>query len=425
MKKLLASKAFRYTLAFLCGGLFIELIHSFGYATTVGSSTASAYKEASATPISFPSAGIIDYQTRVTEAVEDLNNKYMESMQVKSFPPVKKLPTYQRMRILVTGGAGFVGSNLVDLLMWQGHEVVVVDNFFTGRKENVRHWIGHPNFELRHHDVCQPLFMEVDRIYHLASPASPPHYMYNPIKTIKTNTEGTANMLGIARRVKSRILFTSTSEVYGDPKEHPQRETYWGNVNPIGPRACYDEAKRLGETLMYSYQKQCNVDVRVVRIFNTFGPRMHPNDGRVVSNFIIQALQNQTITIYGSGDQTRSFQFVDDLVRGLNAVMEGNVTSPVNLGNPEEFKIVDFARLIIRLTGSSSKLHFLPKSKDDPSRRRPDISKARAELGWKPSVSVKQGLVKTIAYFRDQLEKNGGTLKTVGQAPQKPGFAVH
>lgn len=229
-------------------------------------------------------------------------------------------------------------------------------------------------------------------------------------------------MLGVAKRVKARMLFTSTSEVYGDPKEHPQKETYWGNVNPIGPRACYDEAKRLGETLMYAYQKQTGVEVRVVRIFNTFGPRMHPNDGRVVSNFIIQALQNRTITVYGEGRQTRSFQFVDDLVRGIHAVMEGNVSSPVNIGNPEEFTIVEFARLIIELTGSSSVIRHLPASRDDPTQRKPDITLAKRELRWQPQVSVREGLLRTIEYFREQLALNAGTIDTVGQEPQRPGY---
>lgn len=341
---------------------------------------------------------------------------------VNSFPPVNKLDSDKRLRILVTGGAGFVGSNLVDLLMSEGHDVTVLDNFFTGRKENVARWFNHPNFRLLMHDVVTPLYLEVDRIYHLASPASPPHYMYNPIKTIKTNTEGTMTMLGLAKRVKARMLFTSTSEVYGDPKVHPQRESYWGNVNPIGPRACYDEAKRLGETLMYAYQLQQNVDVRVVRIFNTFGPRMHPNDGRVVSNFIIQALQNRTITIYGSGKQTRSFQYVNDLVRGIRAVMDGNVSSPVNIGNPEEFTIAEFAELIKELTGSSSEIRFLPASKDDPTQRRPDITLARTKLGWEPKTSVREGLIRTIEYFRAQLKLSGGRIDTVGQKPVRPGF---
>jgi len=255
------------------------------------------------------------------------------------YPPIKHLAARDSLRILVTGGAGFVGSHLVDRLMMAGHSVIVVDNMFTGRKRNIQQWMGHPNFQLIVHDVVEPIMMEVDQIYHLACPASPPHYQYNPIKTIKTSTEGTINMLGLAKRVEARMLFTSTSEVYGDPEVHPQKETYWGNVNPIGPRACYDEGKRVGETMMYAYEKQGGLEVRVSRIFNTFGPRMHPNDGRVVSNFIIQALQNKDITIYGNGEQTRSFQFVDDLVDGLIALMASNYSQPVNLGNPDEYTV--------------------------------------------------------------------------------------
>uniref|UniRef100_A0A0C9PWY3 UDP-glucuronic acid decarboxylase 1 n=1 Tax=Fopius arisanus TaxID=64838 RepID=A0A0C9PWY3_9HYME len=257
----------------------------------------------------------------------------------KNFPTVKFLNYKNRKRILVTGGAGFVGSHLVDRLMLEGHEVIVADNFFTGRKRNVEHWDGHENFELVHHDIVRPLYLEVDEIYHLASPASPPHYMLNPVKTLKTNTIGTINMLGLAKRVGARVLIASTSEVYGDPMEHPQSETYWGHVNPIGPRACYDEGKRVAETLSYSYMRQEGVDVRVARIFNTFGPRMHMNDGRVVSNFILQALQNDSITIYGNGKQTRSFQYVSDLVDGLVALMSSNYTQPINLGNPVEHTI--------------------------------------------------------------------------------------
>eukprot|EP01038_Epipyxis_sp_PR26KG_P013010 gene13010-17442_t len=253
------------------------------------------------------------------------------------YPPVKIIPDTQRLRILVTGGSGFVGSHLVDRLMMAGHQVTVVDNMFTGRKKNVAQWLGHPNFQLIIHDVVEPIMLEVDQIYHLACPASPPHYQYNPIKTIKTSTEGTLNMLGLAKRVKARMLLTSTSEVYGDPEVHPQKESYWGHVNPIGPRACYDEGKRVAETMMYAYESQGGMEVRVARIFNTFGPRMHPNDGRVVSNFIIQALQGKDITIYGNGKQTRSFQFVDDLVEGLIRLMNGNYSLPVNLGNPDEY----------------------------------------------------------------------------------------
>ncbi|KAF6017262.1 hypothetical protein EB796_024423 [Bugula neritina] len=273
-----------------------------------------------------------------------------------AYPHVKKRNYSERKRILVTGGAGFVGSHLVDALMADGHEVTVVDNFFTGRKQNVVHWIGHPNFELMNHDIVNPIFIEVDEIYHLASPASPPNYMYNPIKTIKTNTLGTINMLGLAKRVKAKMLLASTSEVYGDPEQHPQTENYWGNVNPIGPRACYDEAKRVAESMCYAYKKQEALEVRVARIFNTFGPRMYMNDGRVVSNFILQCLQNKSVTIYGDGQQTRSFQYVTDLVEGLIQLMNSNYSLPVNLGNPEEHSIEEFATIIKKLSGSSSKI---------------------------------------------------------------------
>lgn len=293
------------------------------------------------------------------------------------FMEVKKLPTKDQKRILVTGGAGFVGSHLVDRLMKDGHLVTVIDNFFTGRKKNVMHWIGHPNFMIIDHDVVEPFMIEVDQIYNLACPASPPHYQYNPIKTIKTSVMGTLNMLGLAKRVKARILLTSTSEVYGDPKVHPQVETYWGNVNPIGPRACYDEGKRVAETMMYSYEAQEDVEIRVARIFNTFGPRMHPNDGRVVSNFIIQALRGQDITIYGNGAQTRSFQYVSDLVNGLVALMNSDYSKPVNIGNPDEYSIKDFALLIKELTNSQSDIVHLPAGRDDPSKRKPDISLAK------------------------------------------------
>jgi len=310
-----------------------------------------------------------------------------------------------RKRILITGGAGFVGSHLTDRLMLAGHEVIVADNMFTGRKRNVEHWIGHPNFDLINHDIVNPLYIEVDEIYHLASPASPPHYMYNPVKTIKTNTVGAVNALGLAKRVNAKILIASTSEVYGDPEVHPQSETYWGHVNPIGPRACYDEGKRVAETLAYAYAKQSKVQVRVARIFNTYGPRMHMNDGRVVSNFILQALQEEPITIYGDGKQTRSFQYVSDLVDGLIKLMNSNYTGPVNLGNPTEHKIEEFATLIKEEIGSDSTIEHKEAVEDDPRRRRPDISLAKKVLDWEPRVSLKQGLAKTIDYFRKELSR--------------------
>lgn len=336
----------------------------------------------------------------------------------KNFPPIMNLPDTRKMRIVVTGGSGFVGSHLVDKLMMEGHSVTVIDNMFTGRKKNIAQWQGHPNFQLMIHDVIEPIFLEVDQIYHLACPASPPHYQYNPIKTIKTSTEGTLNMLGLAKRVKARMLLTSTSEVYGDPEIHPQKETYWGHVNPIGPRACYDEGKRVAETMMYAYETQSKVNVRVARIFNTFGPRMHPNDGRVVSNFIIQALQGKDITIYGEGLQTRSFQFVDDLVEGLIRLMNSNYSQPVNIGNPEEYTVKDFASLIKEITGSNSTVKFLSSTKDDPKQRKPDIGVAIEELGWSPKVSVRAGLGKTIAYFRDELIRTGEIIPTGPSAAQ-------
>lgn len=329
------------------------------------------------------------------------------------------LSDQRRKKILVTGGAGFVGSHLVDKLMMQGHEVTVVDNFFTGQKKNVAHWMHHPNFSLVTHDVTEPLMAEVDQIYHLACPASPPHYQFNPVKTIKTSTMGTLNMLGLAKRVKARILLTSTSEIYGDPQVHPQAESYWGNVNPIGPRSCYDEGKRVAETMMYSYKEQSHVEVRVARIFNTFGPRMHPNDGRVVSNFIIQALQEKPLTIYGEGEQTRSFQYVSDLVDGLHALMNGDYDGPVNLGNPDEFSMKQFASHVKELTKSKSEIRFLEKTQDDPSKRKPDISTAKKQLGWLPRVTVDEGLKETIKYFQHVLDQAGEIIPT-GPGASKP-----
>jgi len=327
----------------------------------------------------------------------------------------------KKRRILVTGGAGFVGSHLVDKLMSEGHDVIALDNFYTGSENNIAHWLSHPNFRLIVHDVTEPIQLEVDEIYHLACPASPPHYQYNPIKTIKTSTMGTMNMLGLAKRVGARILFSSTSEIYGDPLIHPQPESYWGNVNPIGPRACYDEGKRVAETMMYAYAQKENVDVRVARIFNTFGPRMHPNDGRVVSNFIIQALQNKNITIYGDGTQSRSFQYVSDLINGLTMLMDQTTyTQPVNLGNPDEYTIQNFAQYIQRLVPKSkSDIVYYPKSQDDPSQRQPDITTAFTQLGWKPIVEVEQGLKETIAYFRNVLNTQGEIIPT-GPGASKP-----
>merc|ERR1719312_877530 len=352
----------------------------------------------------------------LTAKLSELESRLPGNGAANQFPEVKFRDFSTRKRILVTGGAGFVGSHLVDRLMMEGHEVTVVDNYFTGRKRNVEQWLGHPNFELLHHDIVNPLLLEVDEIYHLASPASPPHYMYNPVKTIKTNTVGTVNMLGLARRTRARILIASTSEVYGDPEVHPQPESYWGHVNPIGPRACYDEGKRVAETLAYAYNKQSGVDVRVARIFNTHGPRMHANDGRVVSNFVIQALENKPITIYGSGEQTRSFQYVSDLVQGLVTLMASDYTFPVNIGNPEERSIKTFASLIRDMVGSGSEIVHKPEVEDDPQRRRPDISTAKKQLGWQPKVPLEKGLAKTIEYFRKELSRTDNSEKHNGDA---------
>ena len=305
-------------------------------------------------------------------------------------------------RILVTGGAGFIGSHLCEELIKRGNDVICLDNFFTGSKDSIRHLLGNNHFELVRHDITKEYFIEVDEIYNLACPASPPHYQYNPIKTAKTSVLGIINMLGLAKRCKARILQASTSEVYGDPNVHPQKETYWGNVNPIGIRSCYDEGKRMAETLMFDYHRQNNVDIRVIRIFNTYGPNMNKNDGRVVSNFIVQALQNKDITIYGDGSQTRSFCYVSDLINGMIKMMENEIgfIGPVNLGNPVETSILDFAKFIIELTGSKSKIVFLPLPLDDPTQRKPDISLAKEKLNWEPSVDVKDGLLKTIEYFK-------------------------
>jgi len=307
-------------------------------------------------------------------------------------------------RILVTGGAGFIGSHLCERLIGLGHEVVCLDNFFTGTRENVGPLLAHPNFELYRHDVQQPLTMEVDQIYHLACPASPVHYQRNPVRTIRTAVEGTLHLLDVARESGARMMIASTSEVYGDPAVHPQREDYWGNVNPIGPRACYDEGKRCAEALAVSYASQFGTQVRIARIFNTYGPRLHSADGRVVSNFIVQALRNEPITIYGDGKQTRSFCFVSDLVEGFLKLMASeHGVDPVNLGNPHECTMIELAEAVVSLTGSQSQIEHRPLPQDDPTRRRPDITRAQTLLGWTPSVSLEQGLEATIAYFRGRL----------------------
>ncbi|MFA6293571.1 MAG: UDP-glucuronic acid decarboxylase family protein [Victivallales bacterium] len=309
--------------------------------------------------------------------------------------------------ILVTGGGGFLGSHLCERLLAGGHDVICVDNFFTGSKENIRHLLNHSGFELVRHDITWPLYLEVDAIYNMACPASPVHYQHDPVQTTKTSVLGAINLLGMAKRLKIPILQASTSEVYGDPAMHPQREEYWGNVNPIGTRSCYDEGKRCAETLFFDYNRQLGLSIKVVRIFNTYGPRMQINDGRVVSNFIVQALKNEDITIYGDGSQTRSFCFVSDLIDGLVKMMQTGpeVTGPVNLGNPGEFTMIELAEKVIKMTGSRSKLVFKPLPKDDPVRRKPDISKAEKILGWHPSVPLDEGLKKTIEYFSSILGK--------------------
>lgn len=306
-------------------------------------------------------------------------------------------------RILITGGAGFLGSHLCDRLADEGHEVLCLDNFFTGGKRNITHLLGRANFELIRHDLVQPIFLEVDEIYNLACPASPIHYQYNPVKTVKTNVMGAINMLGLAKRVKAKILQASTSEIYGNPAVHPQKEDYWGNVNTIGPRSCYDEGKRCVETLFFDYHRQNGVNIRVVRIFNTYGLRMHPEDGRVISNFIVQALTNQDITVYGDGSQTRSFCYVDDMTKGLIRMMNGpdDLIGPINLGNPDECSILQVAEMIIRMTGSRSKIIFKPLPQDDPIRRCPDITLAKKRLNWEPTIELEEGIRRTIEYFQD------------------------
>jgi len=307
-----------------------------------------------------------------------------------------------RKKILVTGGAGFLGSHLCERLLAEGNEVVCLDNYFTGQKQNVVHLLSNPFFELIRHDVTMPFYIEVDEIYNLACPASPIHYQFNAIKTVKTSVMGAINMLGLAKRIKARILQASTSEVYGDPEVHPQIESYWGHVNPIGIRSCYDEGKRIAETLFVNYHQQNNVRIKIMRIFNTYGPRMHPNDGRVVSNFIVQALQGKDITIYGNGSQSRSFCYVDDLIEGMIRLMNSKeaFTGPVNIGNPNEFTILELAEKVIRLTGSRSKIVYQPLPSDDPTQRQPDITLARKELGWEPHIMLEEGLLKTIAFFK-------------------------
>ncbi len=310
-----------------------------------------------------------------------------------------------RKRILVTGGAGFLGSHLCERLINDGHDVICLDNYFTGTRDNILHLLDQPHFELMRHDITFPLYLEVDEIYNLACPASPVHYQFDPVQTTKTTVHGAINMLGLAKRTKSKIFQASTSEVYGDPEVHPQPESYRGSVNPIGPRSCYDEGKRCAETLFFDYKRQHNLNIRVARIFNTYGPRMHPNDGRVVSNFIVQALKGEPITIYGDGEQTRSFCYVDDLIEGFIRLMAApdDVTGPMNLGNPGEFTIRELAEAVIRLTGSSSELATRPLPEDDPMQRQPDITLARTTIGWEPTIQLEEGLGKTIRYFESEL----------------------
>lgn len=313
--------------------------------------------------------------------------------------------TIAKGRALVTGGSGFIGSHLCERLLSDGYDVLCVDNYYSSTKDNIAHLLSNPRFEVIRHDVTFPLYVEVDEIYHLACPASPIHYQRDPVQTTKTAVHGSINMLGLAKRTGAKILITSTSEVYGDPQVHPQTEEYWGNVNPIGPRACYDEGKRAAETLFFDYRRQHDLPIKVVRLFNTYGPRMHPHDGRVVSNFVVSALSGKPLTIYGEGQQTRSFQYIDDLIRGLVAMMatDHEVTGPINLGNPGEFTIAELAAMVLDQTGSSSTLEYLPLPQDDPVRRQPDITRAKATLGWEPTIPLAEGLARTIEYFRTSL----------------------
>ncbi len=322
-----------------------------------------------------------------------------------------------QQRILVTGGSGFLGSHLCERLLSQGAEVLCLDNFFTGARRNIEHLLKHKRFELIRHDVTFPIYLEIDQIYNLACPASPIHYQHDPVQTTKTSVHGAINMLGLAKRVKAKILQASTSEVYGDPDVHPQTEEYWGHVNPIGPRSCYDEGKRCAETLFFDYWRQHKLRIKVARIFNTYGPRMHPNDGRVVSNFIVQALLGRDITIYGEGSQTRSFCYVDDLIDGLIRLMASSdlVIGPINIGNPVEFSMLQLAKTILDITGSSSRIVHQPLPQDDPRQRKPDITKAKDLLGWMPAMALKEGLIKTIAYFEDMIRESG-TMNILGKS---------
>lgn len=357
---------------------------------------------------SYADAGIYDSYLPSESSQSQVAHRmaYQNRVGVGSFNSGGKIPLGLKrkgLRIVVTGGAGFVGSHLVDRLIARGDSVIVVDNFFTGRKENVMHHFGNPRFELIRHDVVEPLLLEVDQIYHLACPASPVHYKHNPVKTIKTNVVGTLNMLGLAKRVGARFLLTSTSEVYGDPLEHPQKETYWGNVNPIGVRSCYDEGKRTAETLTMDYHRGAGVEVRIARIFNTYGPRMCIDDGRVVSNFVAQALRKEPLTVYGDGKQTRSFQFVSDLVEGLMRLMEGEHVGPFNLGNPGEFTMLELAKVVQETIDPNAQIEHRPNTEDDPHKRKPDISRAKELLGWEPKVPLRKGLPMMVQDFRQRI----------------------